>query len=60
MFLSLQNFLSESLKHLDKMYPGNGTGGGSVTSSQNAGGTGGMDVKPVKEMSGNGQDMGKK
>ncbi|XP_023722478.1 transcription factor AP-2-alpha [Cryptotermes secundus] len=45
---AIQNFLTESLKHLDKMYPSGNNGGAhiSVTSSQQAGGGGGMDTKP--------------
>jgi transcription factor AP-2 len=45
---AIQNFLTESLKHLDKMYPSRNNGGAhiSVTSSQQAGGGGGMDTKP--------------
>ncbi|XP_066998607.1 transcription factor AP-2-epsilon isoform X2 [Anabrus simplex] len=42
---AIQNFLTESLKHLDKMYPSGNNGGAhiSVTSSQQQGG---METKP--------------
>ncbi|XP_049834290.1 transcription factor AP-2-epsilon isoform X3 [Schistocerca gregaria] len=48
---AIQNFLTESLKHLEKMYPSTNNNGGShisVSSSQQQGG--GMDSKP-KELS---------